>query len=74
VDEPTSLGYTWSPLGDVATVTYPQKTGLPPARIVTNTYSNGFLTTVAQGVANYASSISYHTNATVDRDSCWNGP
>jgi hypothetical protein len=68
-----TLGYTWSPLGDVATVTYPQKTGVGSARTVTNTYSNGFLTKVAQGATNYASSISYHTNATVNRVTYGNG-
>ncbi|HPA79478.1 MAG TPA: RHS repeat-associated core domain-containing protein [Thermoanaerobaculales bacterium] len=62
-----TLGYTWSPLGDVATVTYPQKAGVGSARTVTNTYTNGFLTKVAQGATNYASAISYHTNATVNR-------
>ena len=40
--------------------------GVAPRR-VTNTYTNGFLTKVAQGATNYASSISYHTNATVNR-------
>jgi hypothetical protein len=67
-------GQRWDEFGDVATVTYPQKVGVGSARTVTNTFTNGFLTTVAQGATNYASSISYHTNATVNRVSCWNGP
>jgi hypothetical protein len=62
-----TLGYMWSPLGDVATVTYPQKSGVGSARTITNTYTHGFLTKIAQGATNYASAISYHTNATVNR-------
>ena len=31
-----------------------------------NTYANGFLTKVAQGPTDYASSITYHTNGMIN--------
>jgi hypothetical protein len=49
---------TWSDLGVPATLTYPQKAGVGPARTVTFDYTNGWLSRVHEGATNYASSIS----------------
>ncbi len=54
-----SQGFTWTDLGLPASVTYPQIAGIGPARTVSDTYSNGFLT----AVPSYATSISYSVNA-----------
>jgi RHS repeat-associated protein len=62
-----NLDLTWSPLGNVASVTYPQIAGIGPARTVTNVYDNGRLTKVAQGETDYASEISYHSNGAINR-------
>jgi RHS repeat-associated protein len=59
--------FTWSDLGVPATVTYPQKAGVGPARTVTFDYTNGWLTRVHEGTTNYASSISYHANGMVNQ-------
>jgi RHS repeat-associated protein len=60
-------GFTWSDLGLPATVTYPQKSGVGPARTVTFDLTNGWLTRVHEGTTNYASSISYHANGMVNQ-------
>jgi RHS repeat-associated protein len=52
-------GFTWTDLGLPASVTYPQISGIGPARTVSDSYSNGFLTSVPS----YASSITYSVNA-----------
>jgi hypothetical protein len=62
-----TLDLTWSPLGQVASVTYPQITGIGPTRTVANVYDNGRLTRVAEGVTDYASEISYHSNGAINR-------
>jgi RHS repeat-associated protein len=63
-----TLDLTWSPLGKVASVTYPQIiTGVAPTRTVTNTYEHGVLTRVAEGTTNYASEITYHNNGAINR-------
>jgi RHS repeat-associated protein len=59
--------FTWSDLGVPATVTYPQKAGVGPARTVTFDLTNGWLTRVHEGTTNYASSISYHANGMVNQ-------
>ncbi len=59
--------FTWSDLGVPATVTYPQKAGVGPARTVTFDYTNGWLSRVHEGTTNYASSISYHANGMVNQ-------
>ncbi|MBI4914332.1 MAG: RHS repeat-associated core domain-containing protein [Acidobacteria bacterium] len=64
--------FTWTPLGQVDTLTYPQLSGSTPppdpapGRTITNNYANGALTRVSQGATAYASSISYHPNRMVD--------
>jgi hypothetical protein len=50
--------FTWSDLGVPATVTYPQKVGVGPARTVTFDYTIGWLSRVHEGSTDYASSIS----------------
>jgi RHS repeat-associated protein len=59
--------FTWSDLGVPATVTYPQKAGVGPSRTVTFDYTNGWLSRVHEGSTNYASSVSYHANGTVNQ-------
>ena len=59
--------FTWNNLGRPATLTYPQKTGVGPARTVTFDLTNGWLTRVHEGTTNYASSISYHSNGMVNQ-------
>jgi len=65
--------FTWNDLGQTASVTYPQLSGVGPSRTVTNTYTNGWLTAVKQGLTNYASSISYHSNGMINQISRGNG-
>jgi RHS repeat-associated protein len=62
-----TLDLTWSPLGRLASVTYPQITGVGPARTVTNIYTSGRLTRVKQGETDYASEITYHSNGAINR-------
>jgi YD repeat-containing protein len=50
-----SQSYTYSSLGDLATLTYPSLQGGNAGRTVTNLNKNGFLT----GVSGYASGITY---------------
>ncbi len=50
-----------------STLTYPQKTGVGPARTVTFDLTNSWLTRVHEGTTNYASSISYHSNGMVNQ-------
>jgi hypothetical protein len=59
--------FTWNELGLPATVTYPQKAGVGPARTVTFDLTNGWLSRVHEGATNYASSISYHANGMVNQ-------
>ena len=59
--------FTWSDLGVPASVTYPQKAGVGPARTVTFDLTNGWLSRVHEGATNYASSISYHANGMVNQ-------
>ena len=63
----------WTEPGDVATVTYPQKSGVGPARTVSNAYSYGLLTGVSEGGTSFAPSITYHTNMTPNRITFGNG-
>ena len=58
--------FTFNDLGLLATQSYPQKSGVGVARTVTNTYTNGFLSAVADGATTYASDISYHPNRMID--------
>lgn len=58
---------SWTDLEDIASLTYPQKAGVGPARMVTFDYTNGWLTRVHEGTTNYASSISYHPNGMINQ-------
>ncbi|HEY0781755.1 MAG TPA: RHS repeat-associated core domain-containing protein [Thermoanaerobaculia bacterium] len=66
-NESFTTGFTYSPLGDIDTISYPQCTFAACAgvaaspRMVQNLYTNGFLT----AVPNYAPSISYSSNGMV---------
>jgi len=64
-DRTLNLNLTWTDLGKLASVAYPNDTQLgtaiEPDRTVTNTYSWGLLT----AVPGYATSISYHPIGTV---------
>ena len=53
-----SQGFAWTDLGLPSSVTYPQIAGIGPARTVSDTYSNGFLT----AVPSYATGITYSVN------------
>ena len=59
--------FVWNELGDPQSLTYPDclhcPAGLEPARTVSYTYTNGFLTSIPGWVTN----ISYHPNGTVDQ-------
>ena len=57
-----TVGFSWSDLGVLSSVTYPQLAGVGPARTVTFDRTNGWLTRVHEGATNYASSISYYAN------------
>ena len=67
--------FTWNDLGAPLSSTYPDCVapagcaGSDPARTVTNTYTNGFLT----AVPGYASSITYHPNGVVNTVTHGNG-
>ncbi len=54
-----SQGFTWTDLGLPGSVTYPQIAGIGPARTVSDTYTNGFLTSVPS----YATGITYSVNS-----------
>jgi RHS repeat-associated protein len=58
--------YTWTQLGDLATVGYPQAGTAPPAATVTYTYSNGWLTGVTSASGALASGLTYHPNGMYD--------
>lgn len=65
---------TWNDLGAPLTTTYPDCIGggcaaVDPARTVSNTYTNGFLT----AVSGYANSISYHPNGMINTVAHANG-
>ena len=65
---------TWNDLGAPLTTTYPDCIGggcatVDPARTVSNTYTNGFLT----AVPGYANSISYHPNGMMNTVAHANG-
>lgn len=68
--------FTWTPLGNVDTLTYPACiVGRCPAttsRTVTNGYTLGYLTSVASGGLTYAT-ISYHLNRMVNQVARENG-
>ncbi len=53
-----SQGFAWTDLGLPGSVTYPQIAGIGPARTVSDTYTNGFLTSVPS----YATGITYSVN------------
>ena len=53
-----SQGFAWTDLGLPSSVTYPQIAGIGPARTVSDTYTNGFLTSVPS----YATGITYSVN------------
>jgi RHS repeat-associated protein len=61
-----TVGFAWSDLGLPASVTYPQLSGVGPARTVSYDYTGGWLTRVHEGATNYASSISYYANGMVN--------
>ena len=71
--------WTYDDLGNVKTIGYPDCfTGscqnLDSARTVTNTYANGWLTSVAgSGGAVYASAIAYHSNGMLKKITRGNG-
>ena len=56
-----SQGFAWTDLGLPSSVTYPQIAGIGPARTVSDTYTNGFLTSVPS----YATGITYSVNTTL---------
>lgn len=74
--EAFTQSFTWTPLGNVDTLTYPTCiVGRCPAtssRTVTNGYTLGYLTSVASGGLTYAT-ISYHLNRMVNQVARENG-
>jgi RHS repeat-associated protein len=58
-------GFTWGPLGDLASVTYPTCGAVGTPRAVDYTYESGLLTSVKQSEVSIAD-ISYHTNTMVN--------
>lgn len=61
LDPPVSFSqnYTWTDLGQVASLTYPGMPGVAPNRTVYQSFTNGFLTAV---LPEYANSITYQVN------------
>jgi RHS repeat-associated protein len=58
-------GYTWTELGNIESISYPDLDGFPDEtpRTVSYSYTNGVLT----GVPGYASSITYHANGMINQ-------
>jgi len=75
-NETFTAGFTYTPLGDLATVSYPQcaftactTAGATVPRTVSYVYTNGFLT----GVPGYATAITYNSNGLVGQIQHANG-
>ena len=73
------LKVSWTDLGDMASLTYPQIAGVGPARTVCSSYTNGWLVGVTDvgagtcpGGASFTS-LSYHPNGMINQVSHGNG-
>jgi RHS repeat-associated protein len=64
-----SQSFTWTDLSLPSSVTYPQISGIGPARTVSATYTNGFLT----AIPSYATSIAYSVNTMLSQVAGGNG-
>ena len=63
----------WHDLGLLLSQDYPQKGTVGATRTLANTFTNGFLTKVAQNATDVASSIIYHPNGMIKEVTHRNG-
>ena len=65
--------FSWHDLGLLESQGYPQKGTVGATRTLANTFTNGFLTKVAQNATDIASSITYHPNGMIKEVTHRNG-